>query len=75
MDHLNAELKDFCNTGPNMEQFAEDTKAFLAKLEFYKKMENYCAQRVKYAEDRLKEKVNEITTELFVDEIEEKIYL
>lgn len=58
-----------------MVKFCADAKVFFAKLEFYKRMENYCAKNVKYAEDRLKERVDEITTKLRVDEIDEKIYL
>lgn len=74
MNDLNTELKDFCNQSPDMAQFAADANAFLARLEFYKRMENYHAKKVKYAEDKLKERVGEITTKLFVDEILEKIY-
>lgn len=75
MNHLNTELKDFCNAGPDMLKFASDAKQFFTKLEFYKRMENHHAKKVKYAEDRLKENVDEITTKLFVDKIDEKIYL
>lgn len=75
MNDLNTELKDFCDKCPDMVKFAADTNAFLAKLEFYKRMENYYARKVKYAEDKLKERVDEVTTKLFVDEIVEKIYL
>lgn len=75
MNHLNTELKDYCNAGPDMVKFAADAKEFLAKLELYKRMENYNAKKAKYTEDKLKESVNEITTQLFIDEIEEKMYL
>lgn len=57
-----------------MKKFATDAKAFFAKFEFYMKMENYHTKKLKYAEDRLKEKVNEAVTEAYVNEIEKKGY-
>ncbi|KAJ6643320.1 hypothetical protein Bhyg_08280 [Pseudolycoriella hygida] len=72
---MSTELKDFCNKCPDIEKFNANSKAFVSKLEFYKRMENYYASNVKYAEDQLKEKVNGAVTKIFADEIEEKIYL
>lgn len=75
INFLTTELKDFCNGAPDMSTFATDAKVFFKKFEFYIKMENYHAKKLKYAENRLKESVDEATTKLYVDEIEEKIHL
>lgn len=74
MSHLSADLKKFCNEGHDMEKFAADTKSLAQKLEFYGKMEAYAGLKVKQAEDKVKQKANDIAARLVVDEIEEKIY-
>ncbi|XP_037046975.1 uncharacterized protein LOC119081840 [Bradysia coprophila] len=74
-NHLNTELRNFCNDRHDLVKFAADTNALAEKLEFYTRMEGYAVRKVKYAEDRLKQRVNDITAKLFVDQVEEKIYL
>lgn len=72
---LNPELVSFCKGGVDMPKFIADTKAFTTKFQFYKQMERHSVQKVIYAEDRLKERVDEITAKLYVNQVEDKIYL
>lgn len=57
-----------------MVKFAADTDALAKKVEFYTKMEEYAGRKIKFSEDRLKERVNDAAAKLIVDEVEEKLY-
>ncbi len=72
---MNEELAGFCNERPDMGKFAADAKGFIEKFHFYTKMEIYYAQKLRYAEQRLKERVDDVAAKLFVDEIIDKVYL
>lgn len=70
---LNAELKAFCDDAPDLDKFVVDSKAFTAKAAFYFKMERHYQRKLKYAEDRIKQRADELAARVLVDLVEERI--
>lgn len=75
MNIFDTKLKEYCKAAPDIATFSANTREFTAKLETYVKMENYHMKKLKYAEDTLKENVDELMKKIFVDQIVEKIHM